>query len=444
MPTRRVAVVGGGITGAVAASALAPVCEVHVYDQGRRGPGGRASHRTVDPSTLAVLATDAPPPGALEFDHGCQFLRADDARMRTLAAEWVDRGICAAWRGRFGTVGDGASPFFGLPTSAAPVYVGVGGMHRVPRRVLEASGATVHAGVRVSGLRRVAAADGGPPQWALLGVGGAAAFHDTAEAVAAATEAAALGAPFDAVLLTDVSSSFANWHRASAGVPESLAARVRERVRVPLFAAMVAFAEPLGLALDGINFGDGVPVWWASRTQSKPGLESGAAECWTLVSTPAFAVDEITAVPMQDAATGAFRPQEDSYLNSGPAPALLRAFTDAVAHLRPAEAPLPRVVYLQGQRWGSALPAPTDVGGRDATGRGAGTVRVLDVAYERSTPPLTFDRAPAAAGAADYAADEGERLFYAGDFTSRRAPGFEAAALSGLDAASALKRVLGV
>ena len=53
-------------------------------------------------------------------------------------------------------------------------------------------------------------------------------------------------------------------------------------------------------------------------------------------------------------------------------------------------------------------------------------------------------RAPAAAGAADYAADEGERLFYAGDFTSRRAPGFEAAALSGLDAASALKRVLGV
>ena len=175
MPTRRVAVVGGGITGAVAASALAPVCEVHVYDQGRRGPGGRASHRTVDPSTHAVLATDAPPPGALEFDHGCQFLRADDARMRTLAAEWVDRGICAAWRGRFGTVGDGASPFFGLPTSAAPVYVGVGGMHRVPRRVLEASGATVHAGVRVSGLRRVAAADGGPPQWALLGVGGAAA-----------------------------------------------------------------------------------------------------------------------------------------------------------------------------------------------------------------------------------------------------------------------------
>ena len=47
-------------------------------------------------------------------------------------------------------------------------------------------------------------------------------------------------------------------------------------------------------------------------------------------------------------------------------------------------------------------------------------------------------------GGADYAADEGERLFYAGDFTSRRAPGFEAAALSGLDAASALKRVLGV
>jgi predicted NAD/FAD-dependent oxidoreductase len=40
------------------------------------------------------------------------------------------------------------------------------------------------------------------------------------------------------------------------------------------------------------------------------------------------------------------------------------------------------------------------------------------------------------------AADE-QRLYYAGDFCSRRAPGFEAAALSAADAAAHVVRELG-
>ena len=62
----------------------------------------------------------------------------------------------------------------------------------------------------------------------------------------------------------------------------------------------------------------------------------------------------------QDAATGAFKPQEDSYLNGagGPSDALLRTFSAAVAHLRPAAAaPLPKVLYLQGQRCARAASA---------------------------------------------------------------------------------------
>eukprot|EP00959_Pyramimonas_sp_CCMP1952_P048102 1004156-Pyramimonas_sp.AAC.1 len=46
-----IAVVGGGITGALVASELANdesnACRVFLFDQGRRGPGGRASHRSV-------------------------------------------------------------------------------------------------------------------------------------------------------------------------------------------------------------------------------------------------------------------------------------------------------------------------------------------------------------------------------------------------------------
>ena len=83
-------------------------------------------------------------------------------------------------------------------------------------------------------------------------------------------------------------------HRASAGVPDAFAARVRDRVRLPLFAAMVAFAQPLGLPLDAVSVGGSSGLWFAARTQSKPGLEHGGgdAECWTLISTPKFAVDE--------------------------------------------------------------------------------------------------------------------------------------------------------
>lgn len=74
----RVAIVGGGITGAAAAETLAGASgiEVFVFDQGARGPGGRASHRRVDPKGHAVLPDDdqlgAADASTLEFDHGCQ------------------------------------------------------------------------------------------------------------------------------------------------------------------------------------------------------------------------------------------------------------------------------------------------------------------------------------------------------------------------------------
>ena len=64
---RRIAIVGAGITGSVIASYLSghlqqrnkdqdiDEIEIHIFDQGRRGPGGRSSHRTVQ---LLQKATD--------------------------------------------------------------------------------------------------------------------------------------------------------------------------------------------------------------------------------------------------------------------------------------------------------------------------------------------------------------------------------------------------
>jgi len=438
-------VVGGGITGAVAAATLTKAgLTVTVFDQGRRGPGGRASHRRVSPSDERVLPDDAAPPGdALEFDHGCQFFRADDPRMKALVDEWCAAGWAAPWEGRFGRI-SGTAPFaavrdadidslaedfFGLPGSTAPVYAGVGGMQRLPRAMLDASGATVLRGVRVKTLHPLEGR-----RWELLATSGEGAYHDTSAAVAAAATEASLGT-FDAVVLTDVSSSFEGWHRASAGLPADFAARVSGRVRLPLFSCMVAYAAPLGLPLDGLTFHGGDALWFAARSSSKPGFPRGAeaAECWTLVSTPGYTCREIASTPMQDAA-GAFLPQSDDYLNSVPGPALTAAFAEAVAPLLEAAGrPMPAVVYSQAQRWGSAMPAPHSWEGQP--------VEIMGVTYQSAIPPLLRPRPPGAE--ADFVAADEQRLYYAGDFCSRRAPGLEAAALSAVDCATHVVSQLG-
>ena len=94
----KIAVVGGGITGSLVASELAEVFhggidgsgEVVLFDQGRRGPGGRASHRSVvkrhhspkatdkdnedlvEKEEFDVLPDDDIDESAFQFDHGCK------------------------------------------------------------------------------------------------------------------------------------------------------------------------------------------------------------------------------------------------------------------------------------------------------------------------------------------------------------------------------------
>jgi hypothetical protein len=172
---------------------------------------------------------------------------------------------------------------------------------------------------------------------------------------------------------------------------------------------------------------------------------------------------------MRDMATGAFTPQEGGYLDGagGPSRALLAAFNRHASrlvdgngsrgvsrvledgdHASGGDAPHgAKVVYLQGQRWGSAMPAASSLAGRDLKGRGDSTVDVLGVAYDGSRAfPLVYDR-PAAADCTDghdrdFIADDAMRLYYAGDFCSRRNPGMEAAALSGADVAAHIVAVV--
>ena len=79
-------------------------------------------------------------------------------------------------------------------------------------------------------------------------------------------------------------------------------------------------------------------LWFAARCSSKPGMNGPESmDCWTLVSTPAFAVSEISVETMQgnnsislldgkEDKKIVFKPQENEYLNNGPARSLLNTF----------------------------------------------------------------------------------------------------------------------
>lgn len=424
---RNVAVIGGGITGAVVASELSKrSIPVVVFDQGRRGPGGRASHRSLfDKDSCNPLDKVRLVQGRdLEFDHGCQFFRADTPVMQSLVKEWVRLGWAGRWKAHWKRLGD-APKFFGLPDNdVSSVYVGVGGMHMISRELMDDSdNVQVVRGSRVRNVKMNAEG-----QWEIWHQTGQAAYHDTPEKEAH-TPARQFQESFDAVVVTDASASQDTWHRASAGLPPDVVRQLPflTRPRVPFFTCMVAIDEPIHEYLEAEAFVGDSPLWAAVYNESKPGLpKQGRTECWTLVSTPDFAVQQIQETPMRDPETGAFRPQEDSYLNQVPGRLLYEAFSKAIQPFLPDEAVATAPRYLQAQRWGSGLPAPS-------TDHCGDIVNVDGLEYVSQIKELVYPRPET--DLKDFVACDEERLFYAGDFCSHRCPGFEAAALSGFDLA---------
>ena len=144
---------------------------------------------------------------------------------------------------------------------------------------------------------------------------------------------------------------------------------------------------------------------------------------------------------MQDTKTGAFIPQSPSYLISVPGRDLEEAFRHEL--LNPdgvlgregtlAKDAIPKTVYLDAQRWGSALPCHRSLNSESSTRR-----VISGVPYDGQRMPLAptkVDRAEAGDDGANFLADDELGLIQAGDMVSVYTPGFEGAALSGMDAA---------
>jgi predicted NAD/FAD-dependent oxidoreductase/deoxyribodipyrimidine photolyase len=213
----RVAVIGAGLAGAAAASALhRQGWPVQVIDKAR-GPGGRSSTRRGE---------------AGSFDHGAQFLRAHDPRFRQQLARWADAGLVARWQPR---VPPGAA-------ALAEAWVAAPGMNALCRQLLD--GIPAQYGSAVARLVR----EGGV--WRLQDAGGA--LLAEAERVIVSAPA-----PQAAALLAEPAPA--------------LAARLAAVDYAPCWAAMVEL--PVQPAWDLLRqAGD---LAWAAAQASRPGRPAG-------------------------------------------------------------------------------------------------------------------------------------------------------------------------
>jgi predicted NAD/FAD-dependent oxidoreductase len=219
-----ICIIGGGMAGLSAATALAPLGHsIIVLDKGR-GPGGRMAARRVELAGAQV-----------SFDHGAQYFTARDPAFQEQVAAWEGAGVAARW-----------------PAAGDDAWVGTPGMN-APIRAM-AAGLDVRWGLRAERLRRNGA------HWHV----------DAGEySVTAATVLVAVPAEQAAVLMADIAPEFA-----------ALASSVTS---APCWAVMAAFAEPLPITADTYR-SDTAPISWAARNSAKPGR--GEGEAWVIHASP--------------------------------------------------------------------------------------------------------------------------------------------------------------
>lgn len=140
MSSRRVVVVGAGLSGLMAARRLAVEgCEVTVLDKGR-GPGGRLATRRV-----------TTPAGTARFDHGAQFFTVRSDRFAAVVDGWRADGVVREWCRGFATDEQGHP-------DGHPRFVGVHGMNDIAKHL--ARDLDVRTGRLVFALRPAAAGSG--------------------------------------------------------------------------------------------------------------------------------------------------------------------------------------------------------------------------------------------------------------------------------------------
>jgi renalase len=211
-----VAVIGAGLAGLSCARRLAEAGVHARVFEAQRAPGGRLATRRF------ALAS---------FDHGAQYLTAQDAGFNRVLQAAASAGAARRWK-----------PDWPGREHGRELWVGAPAMNALPRFI--AGDLDVEYGARIMRLEH------GRRGWALLDDRGLAHGHFSAVALAIPAPAAA----------------------ALAGPHTAAAARARAVPMAPCWAALVAFDAPLEGVPDAGATGDGILAWYA-RNSSKPGRE---------------------------------------------------------------------------------------------------------------------------------------------------------------------------
>lgn len=226
----RVAIVGAGMAGLSAATALVrDGATVALFDKAH-GAGGRMATRRLD--TVGGEAT---------FDHGAQYFTVRDAAFAEQVARWQDAGVVARWSAA------GNDAWVGTPAMNAPL-----------RALAGALDVTWHA--RIEAITR----DG--ERWVVTA-------HNATTVVCDAL-VVAIPAEQAATLVVEAAPA--------------MAARAAQTASAPCWTVMAAFADRV--ACDDI-VRDAGAIGWAARNLAKPGR--GGPESWVVQASPAWSRDHL-------------------------------------------------------------------------------------------------------------------------------------------------------
>lgn len=241
-----IAIIGAGMAGLSAATALSKNGkDVVLFDKGR-GPGGRMSTRRAETRL-----------GQLRFDHGAQYFTPRDPRFVAEVEGWVADGAAAKWSARFVNI-DAAGG--AEAASEHPRYVGMPGMNGIIRTMADKLNVTWNA--------RVTEAAYANDRWSLGFEDGTLQSDFDAVIIAMPSEQAR-------VLLSTLPHVFDGdgLNTSLLSAPDS----------APCWTAMLAFDAPVDIPFDGAKV-ENSPLSWLARNSSKPGRDT--TETWVLHASP--------------------------------------------------------------------------------------------------------------------------------------------------------------
>ncbi len=354
-----VVVVGGGISGCVAATLLLRRgVSVRVLDSGRRAPGGRLA-------------------GGRHPDSGAEFLRLSDAPSQPLLAivrSLEQAGLLAPWTGRFGVLGSSgfvpagqtsnADDFCGLVSGAAaraPIYVGTPSNRDICAGLCAAEGIEVQLGKNVRSATYDSSAG-----WSLAlddgdyhcRGGGAPQVEARCDALILATHDASLAS--SAVRSASTGGGAAAIDAAAlATLADALAAQRAGRT-APLFTWSGYYAPGAlssSVPIDAAVVTGSPIVRFLCRDASKPGRPAvrDGLELWTAVSTIEFARATLASAPGPAVESG------DSDRGGGAATAAADAISAELGKILGQffTESTPTPVSVSAKRWGAGIPEAT-------------------------------------------------------------------------------------